>query len=510
MTGRQSTPPFIPALVFLSGRQRGSTQFLKDDTVHIGVSAQGDVRILAITGPEHGDVAERIVPVCTLERRGPTYELKASPGTDLWVNGEQVQSMVLASGDVLELGRPGTVLRFRLYPAERGPYKTMSEAFGDCLDCARYGGSGPVERASILLSRIPLELATQTRPAVRLGMVAIVASLVFATVALWVHNVRLEQRLSDESTRVDGLAELVQATETELEEALREATTRVETLEARGAAPGRVISASSRSVVFIQGAYGFNDPTSGKPLRFQLGPDGRPLRTPEGTAVTIEGDGPVVEIMYTGTAFVVTREGHLLTNRHVAIPWEFETSAQELTQRGFESVMRRMIGYLPEVEEPFDVELVGASAEADVALLRCRVTKEWPTLELATTAPLAGDDVIVLGYPTGMQALVARAAASVAEELLAQGVVDFWSLARGLSRRGLISPLATRGIIGQVTGEAIVYDAETTHGGSGGPVLGVDGKVVAINTAILPEFGGSNLGVPATEARRLIDAVLLN
>ena len=60
--------------------------------------------------------------------------------------------------------------------------------------------------------------------------------------------------------------------------------------------------------------------------------------------------------------------------------------------------------------------------------------------------------------------------------------------------------------MGQVTGDAIVYDAETTHGGSGGPVLGVDGKVVAVNAAIIPRFGGSNLGVPASEARRLIDA----
>ena len=39
-----------------------------------------------------------------------------------------------------------------------------------------------------------------------------------------------------------------------------------------------------------------------------------------------------------------------------------------------------------------------------------------------------------------------------------------------------------------------------------GPVLGVDGKVVAVNAAIIPQFGGSNLGVPASEARRLIDA----
>ena len=249
-------------------------------------------------------------------------------------------------------------------------------------------------------------------------------------------------RLSEESARVDGLAALVEVAEAELEEALRDATRSVESLEARGAAPGRVISASSRSVVFVQGAYGFTEPTSGKPLRFLLGPDGRPVSTPGGTPVTVEGDGPVVEILYTGTAFVATGEGYLLTNRHVAIPWEFEPSAQETIQQGFQPVMRRMIGYLPELEQPFEVELVAASVAADVALLRCQIAKALPPLELAETAPRPGDEVIVLGYPSGMRALVARAGASVAKELLTQGAVDFWALARGLSRRGLIVPLS--------------------------------------------------------------------
>ena len=38
----------------------------------------------------------------------------------------------------------------------------------------------------------------------------------------------------------------------------------------------------------------------------------------------------------------------------------------------------------------------------------------------------------------------------------------------------------------------------------GGPVLGLDGRVVAVNVAILPEFGGSNMGVPAAYAQQLL------
>ncbi|MFG6562273.1 hypothetical protein ACGYJ8_17515 [Sulfitobacter sp. 1A12126] len=74
-----------------------------------------------------------------------------------------------------------------------------------------------------------------------------------------------------------------------------------------------------------------------------------------------------------------------------------------------------------------------------------------------------------------------------------------------LAENHLIAPLASRGIVGQVTSAAIVYDAETTHGGSGRPVLNTNGEVVAVNSAILPEYGGSNLGVPIANVRALLE-----
>ena len=71
----------------------------------------------------------------------------------------------------------------------------------------------------------------------------------------------------------------------------------------------------------------------------------------------------------------------------------------------------------------------------------------------------------------------------------------------------MIAPLASRGIVGQTSDAAIVYDAETTHGGSGGPVLNARGEVIAVNAAILPEFGGSNLGVPVNKVRAFLAEV---
>ena len=117
--------------------------------------------------------------------------------------------------------------------------------------------------------------------------------------------------------------------------------------------------------------------------------------------------------------------------------------------------------------------------------------------------PGAGDEILVLGYPAGINALLARSG-EVFVDSLRQSRPDFWSVAEQLSDANLIRPLASRGIVGQVTRASVVYDAETTRGGSGGPVLSLDGEVVAVTYGVLEGFGGSNLGVPVDEVRRLI------
>ena len=109
-----------------------------------------------------------------------------------------------------------------------------------------------------------------------------------------------------------------------------------------------------------------------------------------------------------------------------------------------------------------------------------------------------------MGYPTGLKSMLARSGSTFLEQLEQGADLDFWSVAERLSKAKLIRPLASRGIVGQLTTSAVVYDAETTHGGSGGPVLDINGDVVAINTAILPEYGGSNFGVPVAHARSLL------
>lgn len=492
----------------LSGARRGTTQRLRGEELRIGTGPEVEVHVAheTMVASHHA----------TLHRRGTTYELETEPEKPVWVNGDKTDHRVLVSGDMLEIGRDGPLLRFRLYPPGSRAFKSPAEAFADCVDCARHSSSSTLERATLLLRGAPKEFATQTSFWFRGLMIVALAAVVVFVALLTRSYLQLEERLQQEELRIRGITELLEESESpltpeDLEAVRTELDTtleRIQALEARTDAPARVVAAASRSIVFLQGAYGFIDSDSEEPLRFAgIGPDGQPLRNSEGAPlVAIGGDGPVLEAVFTGTGFVATEDGLLLTNRHVAMPWDFDKAATMVASQGLVPAMRRFVGYLPGVTDPFEVSLVVVSDTADLAVLRCsNVTGEVPALELSEGPPAAGDEVIVLGYPTGIRALLARADETFLNELSEGPQLDFWELASRLSAAGHIAPLASRGIVAQMTPSALVYDAETTSGGSGGPVLDLDGHVVAVTSAVVPEFGGSNLGVPADQGRELLE-----
>ncbi len=502
-------------IMFLSGSRRGVALRLSGDAIRIGTDPAMDVRLPEDTeplpAPHHA----------TLKRRGSTYELESEPGRLVWVNGDSMDRLVLTSGDVLEIGRDGAMLRFRQYPAGALPQRTAVEVFSDCLECVQQESDTLAGRTGLLLRGLPRDLATQTSRAFRIGTVAVLVALAGSSWALAMRSAALEERLST-VTRVAGLDELLEQAEqgevtprdlaeilAELEGGIASAVERLEAIEGQSGAIGSVVERATAATVFLQGSYGFRDPNTDRMVRLVRGPDGAPALGPgRQPMMTIDGEGPVLELFYTGTGFVATADGLILTNRHVALPWESEDAVRRLLAQGLEPVRLRFLAYLPQEREPFDVSLVIGSETADVAILRCSdVTADLPFLELSEGDPARGDEVVVMGYPLGLRALMARAGAELVEEIQLQGGGDFWSVARLLSERGYIGPLATRGIVGQLTERFVVYDAETTSGGSGGPVLGLDGRVIAINAAILPEFGGSNLGVPAAEGRALLEQV---
>ena len=416
-------------------------------------------------------------------------------------------------------GETGPLSRFCLYRENQPAPATVADILSDALAYLRVSrqprGNG-VFRAFCNVLR---QLTRQTTILFRLGVIfsiVVLAALAYQQNRL---NVLLQHRIESGATRLESFTRALvrardealtpgdlQALRQELGGRLSSNAERLAALERRSLAGGRVIAGSLPSVAFLQGAYGFREKSSGRMLRHVVDDDGRPLISPRGQPLlSLEGDGPVAERQFTGTGFAVGNSGVLVTNRHVALPWESDANVETLAGQDLEPVMITFIVYPPGKPTAGRVELLRASEDADLAVLRRTDEAEpMPGLRLAEAPPAAGDEVIVMGYPTGLRSMLAQSGDAFIEELQKTNDTGFWSVAARLAKEGHIAPLASRGIVGQVTRATIVYDAETTHGGSGGPVLDINGSVVAVNAAILPEYGGSNLGVPVARVRALL------
>lgn len=280
---------------------------------------------------------------------------------------------------------------------------------------------------------------------------------------------------------------------------------RVSAMEAGSVAP--LVAQVGASVGLVQGRYVLVDAKNGQPLRMQM-QGGEVLYQEDGSPrLTLKGNGPVFISTFMGTFFVLDEQGTLLTNRHVVLPWEHGLGARAMLQFKVRPMVVELRGFLPGQAAPFDVMVLGVGRE-DLALLRGNgpVLQAVP-LRLAQSNPLPGDTALVFGYPTGVRALLARAGNDFLERLQQLPAMEDSRLVDVLSQSGLIKPLVSRGIVGQVTPSAVVYDAQTAGGGSGGPVVNLRGEVMAVNRAILTNFTGSNMGVPVEVVRELLQAV---
>ena len=118
-------------------------------------------------------------------------------------------------------------------------------------------------------------------------------------------------------------------------------------------------------------------------------------------------------------------------------------------------------------------------------------------------ASVSGEPVVLIGYPTGIDGILARAGSEVTQKI-SESTDNVSQMMLQLASQKLIRPTTTQGHIGDVLTDKIVYDAATTSGGSGGPLFNREGKVIGVNFAILKGFAGSNLAVPARYANELL------
>ncbi len=246
--------------------------------------------------------------------------------------------------------------------------------------------------------------------------------------------------------------------------------------------PVTVLNQHRDSIGYIYGIYTFTGPESVVGKR-------RPART-----------------RFSGTGFVVA-EGLIATNRHVAEPWFEDEEAERLVRRGARPRLEKLVAFFPGLKQGLELSQVSISPEHDLAVLRfdpARMPVPVAPLQLAQTPGEPGDPVVVVGYPMGTAAMVAKSPRSVYRRLARR--TDEMAVASELASLSLIRPSATFGYLGDVVHEKLIYDAVTAHGGSGGPVFNARGEVIGVNTAYLDGFSGSTLGVSVTALRPLVEA----
>ncbi len=515
MPARDHPHTAAASLEILTGPARGTLCWLEGSTLDLSLDAENRLRVA-----EPGNASDAARAVARLHRSDDSYEIEARGESLLWINGKAVTQQQLAQRDLVEFGDAGPLTRFRLYYQGDRRSRSLGDMLDDAIDYTRFSRRPTMARVPIALRDLLHDFTLRTTLVFRVGV--IVALVILGVIAYQQYRagIALQQQAESSAHRLEGFARtLTRASEEalrpadlnrlrqELRQSLSVATERLEELEKRTEASKRIIAEATRAIVFLQGAYGYRDAASKRPLRYQADADGQPLFSLRGQPLlTLEGEGEIVEVEFTGTAFAINAGGALLTNRHVAQPWEDDAGLQTLLSQGMEPVLFKFLGYLPGVEQSFPLALLKASEEADLAILQIEdVAAEIPYLRLGKRSPQPGDAVIVMGYPTGMRAMLAQTGEAFLAELEQQGSIDFWGVAESLARAQFIRPLASRGIISQRSSVTLVYDADTTHGGSGGPVLDINGDAVAVNTSIIPEYGGSNFGVPVEFARRLLD-----
>ncbi|MGB8474720.1 MAG: trypsin-like peptidase domain-containing protein [Candidatus Acidiferrum sp.] len=283
---------------------------------------------------------------------------------------------------------------------------------------------------------------------------------------------------------------------------------RLKRIETESDAAEGVISADAPSVCLLHVSVSFLDQSSRRPLRYgAINPDGQPLKDSDGNVVySLEGRAPEVHADFFGTGFVVGKD-EILTNHHVAQPWWKNDELSAATQQGLQPTIAEMTAYFPGAAGGIRMSISEISDEADLAVLRGDLsTLKLPVLKLngGKGAAVSGQPLISLGYATGLSAILARAGENTVKDIVKISAGDPKKIVEELQKRHLIRPLVTQGHIGDVLPDKIVYDAQTTSGGSGGPLINRDGEVIGVTFAVVRGFGGSNFGVPIRFAQPLL------
>jgi S1-C subfamily serine protease len=254
----------------------------------------------------------------------------------------------------------------------------------------------------------------------------------------------------------------------------------------------QVVETAVNSVCLIQGTYVFRDRENGMILRRRNW--------------FLDGDDSVLENTYSGTGFLISSQGKILTNRHIAQPWWADPGAQKIVSAGYQPELTSLKAYFPGRQATHVLKTVRISEKADIALLQA--DPPWnlpPPLELSDGGGATpGGTVLVIGFPGGLGPIFGRGGqAQIQSE---PGSLNFSAqqVTQALARRDLIEPFVSFGHVSNTRNNVLTLAVQTSEGSSGSPVLNEQGAIIGILYASLTSVNGGSLAVPVQAARDLI------
>jgi len=500
-------------VIHVSSLNDRSTEVVMRDVIRIGASEECDVKIRLpqTAAPVNG-------PVIELARQNGVYRIANVDATlEVRLNGRPIKpNRGIYDGDEIWIGPSGPSIHFFPIEASAALVPGRRDAHvAPFIEQAAMEASATARRddAKIFLREFTRELVREINPSTKIITFAILILALLG--ALYIgyaqfNEARRARRIADQQ------AQLIAAQREELQHANQQLGNLVTSNQQmlKTLSLGELLRADyGGGVCLISGSYMFVEAGTGRPLRYpetQANESGGTVQNgTEAPVLTPEGHGAIAEYEFVGTGFHVGN-GFVVTNRHVVQPWQADPRAQTLNSsvKG-QPRLKKLMAFFPGSTQPIILRFKQAGQREDVAV--CTIdAKDLPPkvpvlpLEKDSDSVAIGKLVVTMGYPSGLDRLLALLDESEARQIQARyGSVE--SQLNYLAQNKHIQPLTTQGNITDLDANKIVYDARTGEGGSGGPLFGPSGRVIGITNAIFTENTASNFAVPIRPAVALLE-----
>src|ERR1700752_2885173 len=502
-------------VIHISSGDDRHTEILSDDSVRIGASVSCDLRLRSSSLPKNAANAVLL----ELSRQNGSYRVTDfDPALLLTLNGEPVKpGTEVRDGDELRIGESEVVLHFfpvRDLPAVV-PQTARETHVAPFIEAAAIESAATARRddAKVFLREFTRELVREINPSTKLITLAIAIALVggvlYLGFAMYKELQRSRRLIDDQRAQLGQMRDQVLKTNTQLSDLGRSTKELQDSL----SLAVKLRSEYGRGVCLIAGSFYFVETGTGRPLRYaeaQTNESGSAVQSGNAfESLTPEGNGAVAEYEFVGSGFYVG-QGFVITNRHIAQPWIADDPAQSISG-GLKAQprLKKLIAYFPNITQAIPLKFRGAAQRDDLAVCILDIAEIPETipilpLEIDPDAVAVGKTVVMMGYPSGPDRLLA-----LLDDAESRGIQQRYGTPMAqlayLAETKRIQPLTTQGSITDLDPRRIVYDARTAEGGSGAPLFGPSGRVIGVNFAVFTENQASNFAVPSRFAVNLLE-----